>query len=125
MISPLQDYSLMSTRKEQRTAISLSVRIWGMDSDGNLFEQEVRTVDITPIGAKLKGVRANLHRGAVIGVQCGTSRARVRVVWLGDNEESGQIGIELLERGKYIWGTPLTRTLLEDDQVHEEEKRQR
>ncbi len=114
----------MSTRKDERISISLPVRIWGMDFDGNLFEQKVRTVDITPAGAKLRGVRCHLHRGAIIGVQCGTSRARFRVVWLGDNEESGQIGIESLEGGKYIWGTPLTRTLRGENTLREEEKRQ-
>jgi hypothetical protein len=105
---------IMSTRKDHRTTISLPVRIWGMDFDGKLFRQDVRTIDITPVGAKLKGVRCNLHRGAIIGVQCGTSRARSRVVWIGENGEAGQIGIELLERGKYIWGTPLTRVLREE-----------
>lgn len=113
----------MSTRKEQRTTISLPVRVWGMDFSGNMFDQESRTIDITPIGAKLKGVTCDLHRGAVIGVQCGTSKARFRVVWVGENEEFGQIGVELIERGKYIWGTPLTRKLQEDSQL-EQEKRQ-
>jgi hypothetical protein len=113
MIPQQEIHQYMGTRKDNRTAISLPVRIWGMDFDGNLFQQDVRTIDITPVGAKLKGVTCILHRGAIIGVQCGTSSARSRVVWIGENGETGQIGIELLERGKYIWGTPLTRTLRE------------
>jgi hypothetical protein len=101
----------MGTRKDHRTSVSLPVRIWGMDFDGNLFQQNVRTIDITPPGARLEGVTCNLHRGAVIGVQCGTGSARFRVVWVGEGEEAGQIGIEVMEAGKYIWGTPLTRKL--------------
>lgn len=104
----------MSTRKDHRTAISLPVRIWGMDFNGNLFEQNVRTINITPTGARLRGVACNLHCGAIIGVQCGTSSARFRVAWVGKGEETGQIGIKVMEAGKYIWGTPLTRQLREE-----------
>ncbi len=101
----------MGTRKDQRTDAVFPVRIWGMDSDGNLFQQDAQTVNITPSGARIQGVECKLYRGAVIGVQCGHLSARFRVVWVGEKKEAGQIGIELLELGKYIWATPLTRTL--------------
>ncbi len=101
----------MATRKDQRTPAVVPVRIWGMDSDGNLFQQDAQTMDITPPGARIQGVEYKLHKGAIIGVQCGQLSARFRVIWVGENKEAGQIGIEMLERGKYIWGTPLTRTV--------------
>ncbi len=101
----------MEARKDQRTSVVLPVRIWGMDFDGNLFQQDAETVNITPSGARIQGITYKLHRGAIVGVQCGHMSARFRVVWVGEKNDAGQIGIELLERGKYIWGTPLTRTL--------------
>lgn len=101
----------MSTRKDQRTDVSLPIRIWGMDFDGNLFQQDAHTSNITPAGAKIEGVTYKLHRGAIIGIQCGAASARFRVVWVGEKKQAGQIGVELIEPGKYVWSTPLTRTL--------------
>ncbi len=82
-----------------------------MDFDGNLFQQDARTLNITPAGAMIEGITFKLHRGAIIGIQCGVASARFRVVWVGEKKKPGQIGVELIEPGKYIWGTPLTRTL--------------
>lgn len=106
----------MGLRKEQRTRMMLPIRIWGMDSEGILFDLDARTVDITPIGARLAGVNCRLHRGATIGVQCGTSKARFRVVWVGaaGGPKQDQIGVQLLDLGKYIWGKPLARNMGDD-----------
>ncbi len=101
----------MPGRREERTTVIIPVHIWGMGSDGNLFKQDVETIDITPIGCRLKGVTCSLHRGSIVGVKCGNSSARFRVVWIGEKEEAGQIGLHLLELGKYIWGTALVRTM--------------
>ncbi|HEV7522783.1 MAG TPA: hypothetical protein VGP89_16900 [Candidatus Angelobacter sp.] len=38
----------------------LAVRIWGLDSEGKVFSQNARTLDITASGARLYGVKANL-----------------------------------------------------------------
>ena len=95
--------------------MSLPVRIWGMDASGKLFNLDTHTVDITPVGARIECRLPSLQRGAVIGVQCGRSRARFRVVWTGQpkNSRSPQIGIQCLEPGKYIWGVPLERKMEE------------
>lgn len=101
----------MSTRKDHRTSISLLVTIRGLDSNGRFFKQNARTIDITTTGARLKGITCLLHRGANIGVECGTSSARFRVVWVGAGKCADQIGIEILEPGKFIWGIPVPRKL--------------
>jgi hypothetical protein len=82
-----------------------------MDFAGRLFKQDAETMDITPIGARLEGVRSQLHRGAIIGIRCGKSQARFRVVWVGKGPETGQIGVKQVDVGKYIWGKPLVREL--------------
>jgi hypothetical protein len=106
----------MGSRKEQRTRMLLPVRIWGLDSEGVLFDLDARTIDVTPIGARLAGITCRLHRGAAIGVQCGNSKARFRVVWVGaaGGPKQDQIGIQLIDVGKYIWGKPLARTMGDD-----------
>ena len=95
--------------------MQLSVRIWGMDNTGQLFSINTKTVDVTAVGARLEGDVLFLQRGSLIGVECGRSRSRFRVVWVGrpNSQRQGQIGIRCLEPGKYIWGVPLQRKMEE------------
>lgn len=95
----------MSKQREKRVPIKLPVLVWGMDCTGKLFNLEAHTVDITAVSACIEGDLHFLQRGAVVGVQCGRSRSRFRVVW----SHQGRIGVHSIERGKYIWGVPLER----------------
>ena len=103
----------MKKPREQRISMSLAVRIWGMDAAGKLFGLEAHTVDITPVGACIEGPLAFLQRGAVIGIRCGRSHARFRVVWIGrpGTSRQGRIGVRCVEPGKYIWGVALQRKM--------------
>lgn len=105
----------MKKPREQRVPMKLPVRIWGMDSAGKVFNTDAHTVDITPVGACIQGVSAPLERGSIIGVQCGRSQARFRVVWTGQRgtKRQGQIGIRSVDLGKYIWGVSLERRMEE------------
>jgi hypothetical protein len=100
-------------RREQRLHLALPVRVWGMDVNGELFEQDATTMDITTVGARLTGIIYPLQRGCVIGVQHQTSKARFRVKWVGTegSHDQGQIGLRLLDEGKLIWGRALRRAL--------------
>lgn len=99
------------TRREQRLRIALPVQVWGMDLDGAMFEQDAATVDITTTGARLKGITHLLQRGCVVGVKHQSSKARYRVVWVGDagTPAEGQLGLQLIDVGKFIWGRALPR----------------
>ena len=101
----------MSDRLEKRTNLVLPVKVSGMDANGKLFEQEAGTVDVTTTGARLSGIVHPLHRGCVVSVQRGRSKARFRVTWVGDSggPDEGQIGIQLIEGGKLIWGQVIPR----------------
>jgi hypothetical protein len=106
----------MALRKELRVSLQLPVRIWGMDANGELFEQDAATVDITTTGAQLNGVTRQLHRGSVIGIQHRMSKARFRVMWIGIEGTPSEncIGVKLVEEGKYIWGQPVQRIMGDD-----------
>src|SRR5579863_982520 len=106
----------MKKPREQRVAMAIPVQIWGMDIAGRLFGDDAQTVDITPVGACIEGSSASLQRGAVIGVRCGRSQARFRVVWIGEpgSRRQNQIGVRCIEPGKYIWGIPLQRRIEEE-----------
>jgi hypothetical protein len=96
----------MGQRQKVRMKLALPVRIWGMDSAGQMFEQNATTVDVTTTGARISGVEHELHRGCVIGIEHKGSRARYRVNWVGsaDNGSLGEIGVQAVEAGKIIWG---------------------
>jgi hypothetical protein len=104
----------MLKRRERRHTVPIIVRLWGLDSDGKVFSQNARTLDIASNGARLFGVTAALERGFIVGLQCGNMRARFMVVWVGEKGSSreGQIGLRAAENG--IWSVALPRASDED-----------
>ena len=99
--------------REQRVGLKLAVRVWGMDAAGQLFGIDARTVDITPVGACIEGPFGPLERGSIVGVRCGRSHARFRVVWVGGRRTKAQIQIcvRCIEPGKNILGVTLERKI--------------
>jgi len=69
-------------RREPRTETELTLIVWGVDTQGERFVQEVRARDISLRGALLSGLTAELRSGDVVGILYGTRKARYRVVWI-------------------------------------------
>lgn len=90
-------------RNAAQTAVEVS--LFGLDSAGKPFTQKAAASELTPAGARLTGVRAMLNVGEIVGVSCGTQKARFRVTWAGarGTPQEGQIRIESAEPGKRIW----------------------
>ncbi len=106
----------MAKRQEKRHSLSLPVRIWGMDATGQMFEQNATTVDVTTTGAHITGIKHLLQRGCVIGVEH-RGRARYRVTWVGGTEDDGpcEVGVQLIEIGKFIWGRVIPRVFVDSE----------
>jgi hypothetical protein len=104
----------MPTRRERRVTVPISVRLWGLDREGKVFSQNVKTLNIATNGARLFGVTAALERGFIVGLQCGNMRMRFMVVWVGEKGTSreGQIGLRAAENG--IWSVALPRASDDD-----------
>lgn len=104
----------MPIRREPRVTVPISVRLWGLDRDGKVFSQNVKTLNIATGGARLYGVTAALERGFIVGLQCGNMRARFMVVWVGekDSPREGQIGLRAAANG--IWSVALPRASDDD-----------
>ena len=93
---------------EPRVAISLDVKVWGMDVYGNPFVQHARTVNATSVGARLIGIDC-VREGEVISLQHGEQKARCKVIWVGrDSAKARQIGIYCVEPGKSLFGVRLS-----------------
>ncbi len=104
-------------RLDVRHSLALPVRIWGMDANGEMFEEYATTVDVTTTGAHILGVKHVLQRGCVIGVEHGSSRARYRVTWIEKpkGDKPGKIGVHLIETGKFIWGRVIPRVFADSE----------
>ena len=104
----------MPIRRERRLTVPISVRLWGLDRDGKVFSQNVKTLNIATSGARLFGVTAALERGFIVGLQCGNMRARFMVMWVGapGSPREGQIGLRAAENG--IWSVALPRSSDDD-----------
>ena len=98
---------MISRRREERTNISVPIRIWGMDANGKPFSVPATTYDITRFGARIMGVRVPLAPGEIVGVQHESEKARFRVAWYGrpNSRLEGNVGLQALDWKKHIWGS--------------------
>ena len=96
----------MERRREQRIAIILPVRLWGIDRNGEEFTQIARTIQISKRGGILEGVDRFKGPGEVFLLQYRERRARFQVVWVGHHgtNKEGQVGIRCLDSEKFSWG---------------------
>jgi hypothetical protein len=87
----------------------LPLRFWPDDENGqNAGPQLAHTVDISPIGGRLGGLRNPLRPGQTIMLERGQNKFQFRVVWtnqLGPGEI--QAGIESVAFERKVWGVDL------------------
>ena len=96
-------------RRQKRVRIALPVRVWLRDENGKSAMHAACTLDVTPTGARLTGVRAETEAGAILTVERGRSKTRFRIVWVGEpgTPHEGQLGIDCLEAGRWTWDVQL------------------
>lgn len=96
-------------RRQKRVRAALPVRTWFSAEDGKSVPHAACTLDVTPTGARLTGVRAQTETGAVLTVERGRSKARFRIIWVGEpgTPNEGHLGIECLDAGRWNWDVQL------------------
>jgi TonB family protein len=96
-------------QRYKRTKMVLPLRVWHDDENGqNAGLQLAHTVDISPVGGRLGGLRIPLQPGQTIMLQRGQNRVQFRVVWtqqLGPSEI--QAGVESMALEENVWGVDL------------------
>jgi Gram-negative bacterial TonB protein C-terminal len=95
-------------QRYKRTKMVLPLRFWPDDENGQNGPLLAHTVDISPIGGRLGGLRNPLQTGQTIMLQRGQNRVQFRVIWtnqLGPSEI--QAGIESVVFKEKIWGVDL------------------
>ncbi len=113
-------------RKENRVQAVLPVRISGIDVDGEPFQGLGHTLNVSPNGARLSGVRLPLREGCVVRIQRTIKAASFRVVWIGKpgTPTEGQMGVECLEPVKNFWGIERLQPVSKDEERSAARRRQ-
>jgi hypothetical protein len=102
----------MGRRSEHRIAACLPVVVYGVDDRGNPFTQTATTVNVSASGALLQGLECVGRPGTTIAIEHEDRKALFRVLWIGEegSARAGQIGVQCLDAGKFIWGVKLAAT---------------
>jgi len=92
-------------RREERIPARLSVCIWGVDAEGNKFEQNVTATNVSGSGALLIGVERKTRFGDLIGIAHKGAEARFRIVWVEDVPPQRQfrVAVQKLEGDACPW----------------------
>lgn len=92
-------------RKGPRIPGCKPVTVLGKDVFGNPFSQNTFTLEIAAFGARLRGLPP-LAVDAILLLDHGGQQARYRVVWLGasDSQYEGHVGLECMDKDKFIFG---------------------
>ena len=96
-------------RREARCEISVAARIFGTDTSGRIFSENVTTVNVSRCGVEIIGARSNLRLNDTIGISCGRNKSYFSVRWLGEagTIRAGHAGLLNLTPDKPLWNFPL------------------
>jgi PilZ domain len=99
----------MGRRREPRKEIQASVRIFGTNRSGQVFSENVVTVNVSQQGVELSGVQAKLNVDETIGLTYGKNRVHYRVKWVGEpgTPKEGHVGLHNISPEKPLWDFPL------------------
>jgi hypothetical protein len=100
---------MKTKRRQKRVRIALPVRTWISDENGKPVLHAACTLDVTPTGARLTGVRGRAEMGAILTVERGRSKARFRIIWVGEpgTPHEGHLGIDCVDAGRWNWDLQL------------------
>jgi hypothetical protein len=115
----------MGRRSQPRMQIAVPVRIFGTDSQGQVFSEKVNTVTVSRLGAELSGVRSQLALDEIVGLTYGNNRVHFRVKWIGSpgSPRAGHIGLLNIAPEKPLWDFPLPSDSADSYQLGSVEQR--
>ena len=119
----------MGKRTEPRRAVQVPVRIFGTDTRGRIFSENVTTIDVSRSGVKLSGVRAQLNVDEIVGLTYLQNKSHFRVRWVGQRgtPSEGRVGLLNLTPEKSLWDFPLPLAFMDNfrEAPHGERRRSR
>jgi PilZ domain-containing protein len=106
----------MGKRREPRKEIKVPVRIFGTDSDGQIFSEKVFTENISKQGVELSGLKAKPSIDEIVGLTYGTTKVHFRVKWVGKagTPNGDHMGLLNITPEKPLWDFPLPEPQSDD-----------
>ncbi len=97
-------------RQGKRTKAVLPVRIKGLDSTGNAFEELAHTLDVTSTGVRLGAIRRDLNISEEVTLFFRQRKLQFRVVWTKKMKGSSeyQVGLQAVGQEREPWGLNFT-----------------
>ena len=97
-------------RQGKRTKAVLPVRIKGLDSKGNAFEELAHTLDVTSAGVRLGAIRRDLNISEEVTLFFRQRKLQFRVVWTKKMKGSSeyQVGLQAVGQEREPWGLNFT-----------------
>jgi len=93
-------------RNGSRAKAVLPVKVRGTDVAGQLFEELVHTLDVTPNGVRLGAVRRELNILDEVTLLFRTRKMTFRVVWVKKLKGTSefQVGLQAVAQEREAWG---------------------
>src|SRR4051812_18811272 len=90
-------------RQQKRNFIALPVSAVGTDANGNTFRHPVCTLDISPEGARINGLK-HVLTGNEVTLEYKKNKVRFVVVWVGQpgTPMQGQVGLHRIDADKKL-----------------------
>jgi hypothetical protein len=95
-----------NNRRGSRQKAVLALRLKGKDKSGTAFEDLVHTLDVTPAGVRVGGVRRELNLLDEITVFYRQRKLQFRVMWIKKLKGTSefQVGLKSLMQEGEAWG---------------------
>jgi hypothetical protein len=95
-----------SKRRGNRTKAVLPVRIKGMDSAGNAFEELAHTLDVNASGVRLGAIRRELNLMDEVTIFYRQRKLQFRVMWTKKLKGTSefQVGLQAISQDREPWG---------------------
>jgi PilZ domain-containing protein len=106
-------------RARNRSKMVIGVRLSGKDKDkkSDLAGTLVHTLDISPTGARLAGLREHIDAGTIVTLQRQHKRAKCKVAWCREvAPREIQIGVQFVEAEPGFWGVDLAQDTKSSDE---------
>jgi hypothetical protein len=106
----MKSTAVRTERQGKRTKAVLPVRIKGVDSTGNSFEELAHTLDVTTTGVRLGAIRRELNTSEEVTLFFRQRKLQFRVVWTKKMKGSSeyQVGLQAVGQEREPWGLNFT-----------------
>ena len=93
-------------RRQDRMKAVLPVKVRGKDATGKAFEEMAHTLDVTPAGVRLGGLRHLLNAKDPLTIWYRQRKLEFRVVWIRllEGSREYQVGLQSVVQEGETWG---------------------